>query len=150
MKSSKSESLEILVVDDDRVVALLHKNQLRCSKVEPAPVICSNGREAINYLIGHDSPDKKFLVLLDLNMPVVDGWKFLKKLERDPPLAEIFVVIVTSSINQKDHSKAQTYDLVIHFCQKPLSAACVCTIKNLEPLRHFFKDDLKEEDEPEE
>lgn len=128
-------------MDDDRVVALLHKNQLRCSKIEPAPVICSNGGEALNYLLRKDSAENTFLVLLDLNMPVVNGWKFLKELKKDPPLAQIFVVIVTSSINQKDQEKAQKYSSVIHFCPKPLSSSCVTTIKNLEQVRQFFRED---------
>lgn len=132
-------------MDDDKVVALLHKSQLRCSQVEPAPVICSNGREALDYLLRKDSTDKHFLVLLDLNMPVVDGWNFLKKLKKDPPLAKVHVVIVTSSINQKDYMKAQTFTSVIYYCQKPLSADCVATIKNLEKLRPFFIAEAKED-----
>lgn len=144
MKSGSFTPLDILIVDDDKVVALLHKNQLRCSKVEPAPVICSNGKEALDYLLKNDSPQKNFLVLLDLNMPVVDGWKFLKKIRKNPPLSKVFVVIVTSSINQIDYLKAQTYASVIHFCRKPLSSDCVSTIKNLEQLRPFFKNETKE------
>lgn len=150
MKLNSSAPLEILIVDDDRVVALLHKNQLRCSKIEPAPVICSNGREALDYLLKNDNPGNNFLILLDLNMPVVDGWKFLKKLRKNPPLANVYVVVVTSSINNKDYLKAQTYNSVIHFCRKPLSSECVSTIKSLEQLRPFFSSELKQSEEPEE
>lgn len=147
MRSNNATPLEILVVDDDKIVALLHRNQLRCSRIQPAPVICSNGREALDYLLKNDKPDKSFLILLDLNMPVVDGWKFLKKIKKNPPLSRVFVVIVTSSINRKDFLKAQTYASVIHFCPKPLSAACVSTIKNLEQLQPFFRSETKEEAE---
>lgn len=150
MKSISSTPLEILVVDDDKVVALLHKNQLRCSKIQPTPKICSNGREALDYLSKNDSPAKNFLILLDLNMPVVDGWNFLKKLKKDPPLAQVHVVIVTSSINNKDYLKAQTYQSVIHFCRKPLSAKCVNIIKNLKQMRPFFSNELKEAEEKKE
>lgn len=138
MKLNSATPLEILVVDDDKVVALLHKNQLRCSKVEPSPVICSNGREALDYLLKNDFPGKNFLILLDLNMPLVNGWKFLNKLKKDPPQAKIYVVIVTSSINQKDYLKAKTYEQVIHYCHKPLSPTCLSNIKNSEALQHFF------------
>lgn len=134
-------------MDDDKVVSLLHKNQLRCSNVDTSPVICSNGREALDYLLQTDKHGKKFLVLLDLNMPVVDGWKFLKKLKKNPTLAQVFVVVVTSSINKKDFLKANTYNNVIHYCPKPLSAVCVDTIKNLEPVRSFFNKQEKEIEE---
>lgn len=150
MKLNSTPPLEILVVDDDKVVALLHKNQLRCSKVEPAPVICSNGREALDYLLKNDKTGKNFLILLDLNMPIVDGWKFLKKLRKDPPLGQIYVVIVTSSINNKDYLKAQTYNSVIHFCRKPLSAKCVKIIKNLKQLRPHFGNESKAVEEKKE
>lgn len=138
--SASSELCEVLIVDDDKVVALLHKNSLRSSQIEPAPVICDNGRKALEYIAAHDGTDKKFLILLDLNMPVLDGWKFLKKLNKNPPQAKVFIIIVTSSINQKDHLKAQTYGQVIHFCRKPLSAGCILKIKDLEQVRHFFLD----------
>lgn len=144
LRSNRTAALEILIVDDDKIVALLHKNQLRSSKIEPAPVICSNGKEALDHLYRNDSPCKNILVLLDLNMPIVDGWKFLKKLKKDPPKAQVFVVIVTSSINQKDHLKAQTYSSVIHFCRKPLTSDCFKKIKGMEQLRMFFKPELKE------
>ena len=138
-RSGSSELLEVLIVDDDKVVALLHKNSLRSSQVEKIPVVCNNGRKALEYITNNDGTDKSFLILLDLNMPVLDGWKFLKKLKKNPPQAKVFVVVVTSSINQKDYLKAQTYEQVIHFCRKPLSAECVLKIENLEPVRHFFK-----------
>lgn len=128
-------------MDDDKIVALLHKTQLRASKIETAPVICINGKEALEHLGKNDCSTKTFLVLLDLNMPVLDGWKFLKKLRKSPFTANVFVVIVTSSINKKDLLKAQNYTSVIHFCRKPLSTACVDNIKNLEPLREFFAEE---------
>lgn len=138
-RSNNAAPLEILIVDDDKVVALLHKNQLRASHIEPSPVICSNGKDALDYLSRNDHPGKSFLVLLDLNMPVIDGWQFLKRLKRNPPKAKVFVAVITSSINQKDYLKAQTYSSVIHFCKKPLESGCVSKIKNLEPLRDFFR-----------
>lgn len=138
LKSGNAGRLEVLVVDDDKVVTLLHKNSLKSSHIQYPPVLCYNGKEALDYLQKNDRPDKHFLILLDLNMPVVDGWKFLNRLKQDPPQAQVYVVIVTSSINQQDFLKAQTYDRVIQFCRKPLSAECILQIKKLEPVRQFF------------
>lgn len=143
LRSNRTAPLEILIVDDDKVVALLHKNQLKSSKVEPAPVICSNGREALNYLLKHDSPCKHFLILLDINMPIVDGWKFLENLKKNPIKGKVHVVMATSSINQEDYIKANSYPSVIHFCRKPLTVACVSHIKNLPQLRVFFREEPK-------
>ena len=137
-ESGSSELFEVLIVDDDKVVALLHKNSLRSSQVKQSPVLFYDGRQALEYITTNDACGKNFLIFLDLNMPVIDGWKFLKKLKKKPPQANVYVIVVTSSINPRDQVKAQTYKHVIHFCRKPLSAACVLKIKNLEPVRPFF------------
>lgn len=131
-------NFEVLIVDDDKVVALLHKNSLRSSHVDQSPVLCSNGKEALEYIQKNDSPQMHFLILLDLNMPVLDGWKFLKKLRKQPPQGQVYVVVVTSSVNQQDYLKAQKYDHVLHYCRKPLNPECFLKIKNLEPVRQFF------------
>lgn len=138
LKSDSAGRMEVLVVDDDKVVTLLHKNSLKSSRIEHPPVLCYNGKEALDYLEKNDRPHKHFLVLLDLNMPILDGWKFLKWLKKNPLQAQVHVVVVTSSINQQDFVKAQKYKHVIHYCRKPLTAACILKIQNLEPVRRFF------------
>jgi CheY-like chemotaxis protein len=138
LNPDNSARLEILVVDDDKVVTLLHKSCLKSSRIEHTPILCYNGKEALDYLRKHDKPGKHFLILLDLNMPVLDGWKVLKRLKKDPMQAQVFVVVVTSSINHQDAVKAKKFEQVIHFYRKPLTVACAQKIKNLEPLRKFF------------
>ncbi|UZH54584.1 response regulator [Salinimicrobium tongyeongense] len=147
LKPDNAGCLEILVVDDDKVVTLLHKNSLKSARIEPSPVLCYNGREALDYLRKNDRPNKHFLLLLDLNMPVLDGWKVLKQLKKNPMQAEVFVVVVTSSINHQDFARAQKYQHVIHYCRKPLTVACTLKIKNLEALRKFFFRNVEENQE---
>ncbi|WP_051286466.1 response regulator [Salinimicrobium terrae] len=149
LKSGNAGRLEVLVVDDDKVVTLLHKNSLKSSNIDHSPVLCYNGKEALEYLQQNDRSDKHFLILLDLNMPVLDGWKFLKELRKNPPKARVYVIVVTSSINHQDYVKAQTYDQVIQFCRKPLSAECILNIKKLEPVRQFFFRSVGETNESE-
>lgn len=138
-RSTKRENFEILVVDDDKIVALLHKNQLRCSRLGPSPLLFNNGKEALSYLRKKDLPNKNFLVLLDLNMPVLDGWNFLKLLEKDTMVANVHVVIVTSSINREDEVRSKNFKNVVGFCRKPLDSSCVKYIRELEPLRRLFQ-----------
>lgn len=136
--SNNTTGFEILVVDDDKVVGLLHKNLLRHSGINPPPVLCYNGLEALEYIKQNDTVLKQFLIFLDLNMPVLNGWKFLKKLKNEVLMSRIHVVIVTSSINKKDYLKAQKYGNVLQFCPKPMTLDCVEKITNLEPLLPFF------------
>lgn len=138
LKSGSGERLEVLIVDDDKVVTILHKNSLKSSHIEYPPVLCNNGKEALEYIRKNDQTGKHFLILLDLNMPVVDGWKFLNEIKENPPQGHIYVIVVTSSINKQDLVKARTYDEVIQFCRKPLNANCILKIKDLDPVRHFF------------
>lgn len=149
LKRNSTGGSEVLIVDDDKVVSLLHKNSLKASHIKQSPVLCKNGKEALIYLRNADHADKHFLVLLDLNMPVLDGWEFLRKLKQDPLQSKIYVVVVTSSINKRDFLKAQNYDQVVHFCHKPLSPECILTIKKLEPVRQFFFKTTEEVGEPE-
>ncbi|MDX1601737.1 MAG: response regulator [Salinimicrobium sediminis] len=138
--SNDAQSLEILVVDDDKVVTLLHKNLLRNSGLNWPPVICENGLEAFKYIEKNDGDRKHFLIFLDLNMPVLNGWKFLKKLKKLELLSHVNVVIVTSSINQKDYLKAQKYESVLYYCKKPMRLECVEKIMDHEVLKPFFTD----------
>jgi CheY-like chemotaxis protein len=87
----------ILVVEDDEdareaMVALL---QMKGYRAVPA----GNGREALDYLNRAPVPD---LIILDLWMPVMDGWQFRNEQVKDPRLAEIPVIVVTALSDRAD------------------------------------------------
>lgn len=67
------------------------------------------------------------VILLDLNMPVVDGWKFLDEFEKfnDTLSKKIRILIVSSSVDEKDISRAKSYTSVEGFISKPLSADAI-------------------------
>ncbi len=89
----------LLVDDDDDDVALTREMLLRAKFALEIPS-CVNGREALAYLrragdyAGAPRPD---LILLDLNMPVMDGRELLREVKGDPGLGGIPVVILTST-----------------------------------------------------
>lgn len=134
----KKESFEILVVDDDKIMMLLHKNLLRRSKLGPSPLLFSNGQDALNYLRKRNNPQKHFLILLDLNMPILNGWEFLQNLKGDPLKANINIVIVTSSINRKDYIRSKDFKQVIGFFSKPMDSSCMEHLREIEKLHPFF------------
>lgn len=146
MKWSKNcGNFETLVVDDDRIVCLLHKRVLKKIKIED-PVICSNGKKAIEHLDKQCNKVGSFVVLLDIHMPVMNGWEFLECCKRKPYADRIFVVIVTSSISRADLTKALEYKQVIDFCNKPFSNENIRSIQLLNEVKAFWKSSWDEKE----
>jgi CheY-like chemotaxis protein len=88
---TKSEHA-ILVVDDDDDLRDTLQGILEAEGYDV--VAAANGRDALDYLRSNPLP---CLVLLDLMMPVMDGWEFLLKKEADPYLASLPVVVITAA-----------------------------------------------------
>jgi CheY-like chemotaxis protein len=82
----------ILVVDDDAAVV---RPLARFLELEGfTPVTARNGQEALSYLRGGGGAS---VIILDLRMPVMDGWAFRREQLRDPALAQIPVVVLTGA-----------------------------------------------------
>jgi CheY-like chemotaxis protein len=85
----------VLVVDDDPAVREILSDVLRA---EGYDVLCAeNGKEALDTLEElQDTPDAQCLVLLDLMMPVKNGWQVLEELRSHPQLSELPVVVMSA------------------------------------------------------
>ena len=94
-------SKPILLIEDDDVDVMTVKRALRDLKVANQLVPIGDGEEAIEYL-RNESAAKPCLVLLDLNMPKMDGAEFLKIVKKDKTLKKIPVVILTTSNSDRD------------------------------------------------
>lgn len=119
-----------MIVEDDLIVSRLHKFNLG-GYVKNEPVLLSNGEEAIHHLDKVAAEREKILILLDLNMPVMNGWEFLEICHSRPYVEKLHVVIVTSSSFIDDKEKILIYDRVKTFYSKPLKRE-----KILEIFRH--------------
>src|SRR5438093_10697516 len=80
----------VLVVDDDPNLVRLMSKFLKLEGFAPVPA--ANGEEALEYLRGGGDAS---VILLDLRMPVMDGWAFRREQQEDPALAGIPVVVLT-------------------------------------------------------
>lgn len=110
----------LMIIDDDEVVIFLAKvviNQFSdiknidsYTKPEEAFHDLKNGVVAL--------PD---LILLDLNMPIMDGWEFLDLIQENHLINQVPIAILTSSIDPTDKKKSTLYKNVIDFISKPLS-----------------------------
>ena len=106
MKSMKS----ILLVEDDRVDAMTLKRALKDLKVTNPLVHKLNGEEALDYL-QNEANEKPCVIILDLNMPKMNGIEFLKIAKADEKLRRIPVVVLTTSKDEWD--RFQSFDLSV-------------------------------------
>ena len=117
---------DVFVVDDDIIFHFIIKKLLLNNDINVIPTFFENGMEAIEGLkrklhTGENQPD---LILLDINMPILDGWQFLEEFKILKKLIEkqIVIYIISSSDNQYDLEKAKDYtEEVTDYYLKPMS-----------------------------
>ncbi|MEX0772891.1 MAG: response regulator [Balneolales bacterium] len=125
----------ILCVEDDYISQMLMKRVLSKSSFAREIHIVSNGYEALefykNLLDLDDTPSYPSLVLLDLNMPILNGWEFLDEFIDSylPHFKDTKVAILTSSIDNEDRQKAKGYSIVTDFISKPLTVDMLKKLK---------------------
>jgi CheY-like chemotaxis protein len=93
-----SRNLNILLIDDDVIELMKFKRVLERLKLDHNVAECNNGVEALNYL-KISIPD---IIILDLNMPKINGKEFLIKLANNKSLRHIPTIILSTSNNKKD------------------------------------------------
>ena len=116
----------ILSVEDDRGTQLLNKIYLKESKFCDNMIEAWNGREALHFFEKLEKGVETIenfpqLILLDINMPIMDGWEFLNHFEtRFPQFAKgMPIFILSSSINPDDKEKANKDSRILSLLEKP-------------------------------
>ncbi|WP_198029927.1 response regulator [Christiangramia salexigens] len=126
--------VQTLLIDDDKIIGLLH-NKLVSKFNFPGPKVFVDAESALHYIMNVESDRiKKFIVFLDINMPGLDGWGFLKKSRSMALEQKLCVFILTSSIDLSDKLKAQSYPEVEGFIEKPLTAVKLREIMCMESM----------------
>ena len=133
---------KILCVDDDQITLMLCRKVVERVEFAKEIITAKNGVEAIEYFDTlfeerkiNDSIEYPKLVLLDLNMPVMDGWEFLETyMSKD--YHNVFIstqfIVLSSSIDPYDINRAKTYP-VIGFLSKPITKEMLENLKNQFP-----------------
>jgi CheY-like chemotaxis protein len=114
----------ILLVDDDQVDIMNVQRAFKKNNIQNPLHVANNGMEALDLLRGTEGREKIIptprLILLDINMPRMNGIEFLRELRKDPVLRSISVIIMTTSNDDKD--KFEAYNLnVAGYIVKPVS-----------------------------
>ena len=112
--------LNILLVEDDEVDVMNVKRAFDKNHITNPLFVAGNGLEALEKLRSGEVPQGRRIVLLDLNMPKMNGIEFLRELRNDPALAPTPVVVLTTSNNDRD--KIDAYNLnVAGYLVKPVT-----------------------------
>ena len=107
-----SSPCPVLIVEDDADLREMMAQLLTLEGYQIETV--ANGREALDYLTDAPRPD---VILLDLMMPIMDGWEFRRRQQSDPALADVPVIVLTAL----DQAQARATDLNgVDFLKKPL------------------------------
>ena len=116
----------ILLVDDNESDNYFHKLLISEMNLTDNIQVAKNGFEALEYLNNQDNilPD---LIFLDINMPKMNGWEFIEEFKKIDPIKrrKIVVVILSTSINPDDYSRAQDSAEISDFETKPLDADAI-------------------------
>lgn len=112
------------VIDDDKIYHFLLKNLFKQNNIDVNPVFFSNGQDAIESIKqSKESGDLPDLILLDVNMPIMDGWQFLEEYSKiSGSLGKLSTIYMISSSNdEQDLNKAKKFsDIVKEYFLKPI------------------------------
>lgn len=112
--------LNILLVEDDQVDVMNVRRAFQKSNISNPLFVAGNGLEALELLRSGKIPNDRRLVLLDLNMPKMNGIEFLRTVRADPALHSLSIVVLTTSNDDRD--KIEAYNLnVAGYLLKPVT-----------------------------
>lgn len=112
--------LNILLVEDDQVDVLNVRRAFDKNRIANRLFVASNGIEALHMLRSDAIPQERRVVLLDLNMPRMNGIEFLRHVRTDPALNATPVVVLTTSNDEQDMVEAYNFN-VAGYLVKPVT-----------------------------
>lgn len=125
------EKSRILLIDDDAIVQLLFEDTLTRVQTPVEYTFRQSAQEGLNYLSNCQTTGTfPHYIIVDLKMPVMDGFEFIEQYEKvfytTHPDTKLYVL--SSSISDKDKSRAFSFDSVKDFVSKPLQAEKLSTL----------------------
>ncbi len=122
----------IWVIDDDPIYQIIINKIIKKSNAFSSSSSFINGKEALNALINsmHNNELLPDIILLDINMPVMDGWEFIEEMQniKSGINKQIITYIVSSSIATEDKDNSRTFKDIVGYISKPVTAEDLISI----------------------
>jgi CheY-like chemotaxis protein len=115
----------IFLIDDDKLTNFINKRIMARSGFNVNVQAFDSPHaalEVLRQLAVLDVASLPDVILLDVNMPIMDGWDFLNEYEKLVPRAEARIYMLSSSLDDKDIDRAAGYRMVCGFLSKPLKS----------------------------
>lgn len=113
----------IYIVDDDPIQRMLINQLISAGNTTLTVQSFENGQEALNAILAGDEPT---IILLDLNMPIMNGWEFLLAYSKAKTKADVY--IVTSSSDMTDVEQSKDFKFIKGYFTKPLDGINVSEV----------------------
>jgi CheY-like chemotaxis protein len=118
--NERDRLLNIILIEDDDLDVENVRRAFKKNNIFNPLWVAGNGIEGLELLRGGETPPERRLILLDLNMPKMNGLEFLSELRQDPELRGIPVVVLTTSDDERD--RVEAYNLnVAGYILKPVT-----------------------------
>jgi CheY-like chemotaxis protein len=131
-----THTIQILFVDDDTIDVMAFKRAMKKHKLLNPIHTASNGLEALKILRGDGTQpplERPYIVLLDLNMPRMNGLEFLDELRQDPALHGSVVFVLTTSEDDRDKTAAYSHHIAGYIVKSHLGHDFVNLLSMLQP-----------------
>ena len=106
----------ILLIDDDDISNILNQMVISIADPDVKLIVFSNAVDALQHLKSNPPPDH---ILLDINMPIMNGWQFAQKCSELIPSLEI--IVLSSSDDENDLNKMKEFNNIRKYVIKPMS-----------------------------
>lgn len=121
--------MKIYIVDDDEIFQFTTRKMFQYLGQREGVESISNGQVAIDKLKDHrtDSESLPDLILLDINMPIMDGWDFLQQYDtiKKSLSKEIKIYMISSSVDDRDLERAERNENITKYISKPVDESVI-------------------------